>query len=1676
MAPTSPSRRFGGDSPSVVSRSPGLALIGTAVPSGSAPAASSKFRSSADCHRSSGNARTESISDASTTTAPTSCTPSRMSSICSLSPPVVYMPSSGTSHPPGGGTLLKHSPQLAPVVQDPARDEGVRNPSSQGLLNADVPLDLSSDLAPLPSAVSTFSVSKDSPPGSAEVPSRGLKLPVEDERGSEAGAAGDTRDSSSSQCCNSEDGSPPDNSGKLWTAPNRQCTSFGRAPVTAASPQAASERAAVSHDVGANASSRSIPGENAQEILETAPLLESVTRLLLSPAPQDGSQPQPPALLLSAPHPPSPQPTSGGKTAAETDRRNLEMMLMMLTPLVSGSENDTAVGPASTSVNVGCSFEPPTASCRSPRRSASCSTSRAATNVLPFSHNVQQPENTATMPESHSTAQSHVDYRTGVTSVSGLLVSGTKAGGPNVPAAAKLPSVSRLEDEANKDCPTTSAGSSSPGSSEQSTKDGERKEAGPCAVARGERGAVENDAITRLQTWTASKNAGPQSKLSSVSSPVFSSHVVSWSSASSGASSASLPSSPKLSDFSTATLLSSFIALPPTLSSPAELGVAGLAGCCGVTGSSDQALDPAKAAYSSSAEQQVPIPHQLLVDLQLLLLLLFEHVCQLLPPLKRQDGGRFYAWHVQRLATKTHGTLFHYSDMLAPLCSGALFPSRSAGRRDGECGATPRDSRGGASVANSSLQATIDKKDSSWKAPDVTRAANETTVDCPDETTAAALDALELCAEGRGNEKSAGWSLLALLLLQGLPSSAAIFQCVSKCPAGNFLKVVGALERAYSLYQMSRVGGGTPGNLDEVVDRGESCSPALPTSQDVQPGTSGHAVSLLPSDCPGGATEAEKIRQVTNRRTSESGSVTVRSDSISNLASPASMTSIDAASNSVPLNPGRQHLQQRQYAGTRSLSGQQSARRVSDKCRPGTESGAARPNNGALQTNEGMPVAPSVGPRLVSGSDSIGGPEEEALATLLERPPLIQQQEFGSDLLFGDILKSGKEENSNAVVSWQAALASTFGMSPLCRAAVSGFAGRNPCVPTASDSAGGPGIPAACFSAERDMDTHSPLDEGHPRLFGYSRSSKRSQKEASVAGDLLPFDGVVSAATPAAAGGKKASSGGNGRKSQRKQQAGLSGPPSCNSGAVDELQRCTSSGSAGSCAASLFDEADLPPSKSSTTGGEFYLSASVNKRRHPSVQAEILRNCCSETLAERGTRLLDEVLQKLQGGAQQGQPACSWTREEATGTSTEVERRPSNSSRCSSIREDETSSSSGRRSRKSASEMPPADGPACAAAGSERETPLKCRRTATVNHSDPVEMLQPAMQASSTDEERLLVLMRKIAPSSVAMSSLGGMAPDHTEKAPSDSPSLYAKTEADSADECLKNRSYCAKVASKYGYEAARQLARQCRLEKLLSGEAHTLQKGMAAVFKAPVGTPTLPPSLLGHVDGSQVAGNIAKQDGLQSRSQGGGAPSHLASPGGSCRGPVSSAVDGTLRTQSKSAPEISGGPQLPNPQLQDRLASKTDDPTGRTNSVISGALVPGGPANTTDGLVFDRCCRMLLEQELAVALGDVRALCVEAAVAKGGNPEKVKELPPAECSSGPVVAASRRRSGATSTAVSDSFEQMMMLVNTCVDRDNAYLDVAAGNSSSSGLVGGTQGEMVFTGLPSKQDPGQFCF
>lgn len=278
--------------------------------------------------------------------------------------------------------------------------------------------------------------------------------------------------------------------------------------------------------------------------------------------------------------------------------------------------------------------------------------------------------------------------------------------------------------------------------------------------------------------------------------------------------------------------------------------------------------------------------------------------------------------------------------------------------------------------------------------------------------------------------------------------------------------------------------------------------------------------------------------------------------------------------------------------------------------------------------------------------------------------------------------------------------------------------------------------------------------------------------------------------------------------------------------------------------------------------------------------------------------------------------------------------------------------------------------------------------------------------------------------------------------------------------------------AGKYGYEAARQLARQCRLEKLLSGEAHTLQKGMAAVFKAPVGTPSLPPNLLGHVDGSQVPGTLAKHDGLQSRPHGGVSP-HPASSGGSGRGSVSAGADCTVKAQSQS--EVAGS-QVPGAQPQGRQAGKTDEQTGRTKSVVSGAVVSAGSANATDGLVFDRCCQMLLEQELAVALGDVRALCVEAAVAKGGNPEKVKELSPAECSSGPVVAASRRRSGGPNTGVGDSFEQMMMLVNTCVDRDNAYLDVAAGNSSSSGLVAGTQGEMVFTGLPSKQDPGQFCF
>lgn len=132
---------------------------------------------------------------------------------------------------------------------------------------------------------------------------------------------------------------------------------------------------------------------------------------------------------------------------------------------------------------------------------------------------------------------------------------------------------------------------------------------------------------------------------------------------------------------------------------------------------------------------------RLLVDFQLLLILLFDQVCNVVPGLRRQDGGAFYSMHLQRIAAgPLHPTLASYADVLLPICSAMNFFSDGKG--------------------------------------------NE--------------------SRGQKQEEQEGILSVALRYLarHGTIPAAPIAEMVAKCPAAVFIQVVSALECMYSLQRI----------------------------------------------------------------------------------------------------------------------------------------------------------------------------------------------------------------------------------------------------------------------------------------------------------------------------------------------------------------------------------------------------------------------------------------------------------------------------------------------------------------------------------------------------------------------------------------------------------------------------------------------------------------------------------------------------------------------------------------------------------------------------------------------------------------------------------------------------------------------------------------------------------
>lgn len=345
-------------------------------------------------------------------------------------------------------------------------------------------------------------------------------------------------------------------------------------------------------------------------------------------------------------------------------------------------------------------------------------------------------------------------------------------------------------------------------------------------------------------------------------------------------------------------------------------------------------------------------------------------------------------------------------------------------------------------------------------------------------------------------------------------------------------------------------------------------------------------------------------------------------------------------------------------------------------------------------------------------------------------------------------------------------------------------------------------------------------------------------------------------------------------------------------------------------------------------GGEVspaFIPASVNKRRHPNVQAEILNSCCPERLAQRGTRLLGEVLQKLQC-EQAMRPATAKTNSPKQAFNTSVEQaevamRQHDASNGGALlpegESDSLSSGSARGRRKlsgtgeqslgealaqfaaihqtaaSSSSTPeteeaqadtPTDGQlkkhgyglrkGAAKKGKKaleegptksraRLTPVKSQnpqqaRAKTTAPPSPSEASQQDPSTSSLPPSLTEQLMRLAAgaegdfPAALSSTMRGVFFNRSLNRwvcTWSRNGKEYQRSwSAGMSGVCQLHIFMCcvrvqisrqfyrsvalSYVAGKYGYETARGLAMHCRLEKLLSGEAHTLQKGMLAVFK----------------------------------------------------------------------------------------------------------------------------------------------------------------------------------------------------------------------------------------------------
>lgn len=140
--------------------------------------------------------------------------------------------------------------------------------------------------------------------------------------------------------------------------------------------------------------------------------------------------------------------------------------------------------------------------------------------------------------------------------------------------------------------------------------------------------------------------------------------------------------------------------------------------------------------------------NRLIVDFQLLLILLFDQVCHMVPDLRRQDGGAFYSFHLERIVGgQLRPTLSGYAELLLPICSASsLFEDE-----DGLSGTDEAGVDGGAAQQDSSLLVS---------------------------------------------------AALRHLIRHGTVPPAKVASVVSRCPAVVFIQVVSALQSVYNLQRL----------------------------------------------------------------------------------------------------------------------------------------------------------------------------------------------------------------------------------------------------------------------------------------------------------------------------------------------------------------------------------------------------------------------------------------------------------------------------------------------------------------------------------------------------------------------------------------------------------------------------------------------------------------------------------------------------------------------------------------------------------------------------------------------------------------------------------------------------------------------------------------------------------